>query len=435
MVKKKQTSNKRGSLRRGLARNLLLAIQNREDATDDEITDYPIEMDGILHDAVGERATDLHLDTQADGVLVRMRVDGRVLNAAFLDHAQGLRLINQFKTLTRLNTAMSYLPEEGRARYALDGQTLDIRLSHAPCLHGDRLSIRLFTTLEVPQQLNELGLHNEGIENIRGWLDDMSGMLLVVGPTGCGKTTTLYAMLHKLKLDERNIVTIEDPVEYEVDGISHIQVDEKHGLDFPEGIKAMLRMDPDYVLVGEIRDAFSARAAITAAGSGHALMSTLHSRDAVGVVDILRNFGMTGHEISANLMLVISQRLVRLLCTHCREETTPDEEETSWLKLLGREVPKKVWRARGCNKCHDTGYHGRTGVFEIWRIDPDEYQMILEDRDRRTIYRHLAQRGHCFMLDDGLDKVVQGITSMEELYAMGGASVLRGIDQLPSDLG
>lgn len=428
MVKKKHAS-KRSTLRRGLARKLLTAIKTREESTDEEITDFPIEMDGILHDAVRERATDLHLDTQAEGVLVRMRVDGRVLDAAFLDSTQGLRLINQLKALTRISPVRSYLPEEGRANYELGSKTLDVRLSHAPCLHGDRLSIRLFASHKVPQQLDELGLHNEGIENIRNWLDDMSGMLIVVGPTGCGKTTTLYAMLHKLKLHERNIVTIEDPVEYEVDGISHIQVDDKHGLGFPEGIKVMLRMDPDYILVGEIRDALSSRAAITAAGSGHALMSTLHSRDAVGVIDVLHNFGMSGHEISANLMLVISQRLVRMLCPHCREKTTPDKEESSWLKLLGRKAPKHVWRASGCNKCNDTGYHGRIGVFEVWRIDPDEYQMILEGSDRRTIYRHLAERGHRFMLDDGLDKVAQGITSLEELHVMGGASVLRGIDQ------
>ena len=400
MVKKKQASKKRKKLRHGLVRKLLAAIKSQGESTGDEITEPPIEMDGFLRDAVRERATDLHLDTQADGVLLRMRVDGRVLDAAFLDRAQGLRLINQLKSLTRINTATSYLPEEGRASYALDGQAVDIRLSHAPCLHGDRLSIRLFVTLEIPQQLNELGLHNEGLENIRDWLDDMSGMLLVVGPTGSGKTTTLYAMLHKLKLHERNVVTIEDPVEYEVDGISHIQIDKRHGLDFPEGIKAMLRMDPDYALVGEIRDAFSAAAAITASGSGRALMSTLHSRDAVGVIDILRNFGVSGHEISANLMLVISQRLVRKLCPHCREKTTLNKEETSWLKLLKRKAPKHVWRAVGCNKCNDTGYHGRTGVFEVWvvgRVSP-RFALLLRQRrfPRRDADEH--QRGAALVL-------------------------------------
>ena len=417
------------ALREGLVRDLLSAIQTREESTKDELPDSPIEADALLSDAVRERATDLHIDTQAEGVLVRMRVDGRVLDGTFLDPDQGLRLINQFKNLTRLSPVTSYIPEEGRTSYEIDGQTLDIRLSHAPCLHGDRLSIRLFVSLEVPHQLHELGLHNEAIENIRDWLDDMSGMLLVVGPTGSGKTTTLYAMLHRLKLHERNVVTIEDPVEYEVDGISHIQVDDKHGLGFPEGIKAMLRMDPDYILVGEIRDAFSSRAAITAAGSGHALMSTLHSRDAVGVIDILRNYGMSGHEISANLMLVIAQRLVRVLCPHCRKQSTPTKEQASWLNLLGRKVPEHVWQASGCEHCNGIGYHGRTGVFEVWRVDPDEYQMILEDSDRRTLYNHLAERGHRFMLDDGLDKVVQGTTSLEELHGMGGVSVLRGIDQ------
>jgi type II secretory ATPase GspE/PulE/Tfp pilus assembly ATPase PilB-like protein len=279
------------------------------------------------------------------------------------------------------------------------------------------------------EQLHRLGLDEPGLEDMQSWIDAMSGLLLVVGPTGSGKTTTLYALLHRLRLHERNVVTIEDPVEYEIGGINHIQVDPKHGLDFPEGVKAMLRMDPDYVMVGEIRDAASARAAINAAASGRALMSTVHCRDAVGVVDALRNHGLSGGDISANVMLVVAQRLVRVLCGHCRVMAPPDADAAAWLGSFDREVPGEVGRAVGCERCHGLGFQGRTGVFEVWRIDSEEYQMILEGADRRTLYRHLRGRGHRFLLDSGLKKAQQGITTIDELRVLRGYGVLRALDQ------
>jgi type II secretory ATPase GspE/PulE/Tfp pilus assembly ATPase PilB-like protein len=255
-------------------------------------------------------------------------------------------------------------------------------------------------------------------------------MLLVAGPAGSGKTTTLYALLHKLKLHERSVITVEDPTEYQVDGINHIQVDKLHGMNFVEGVKAMLRLDPDFLMLGEIRDSDSAHAALTAASSGRALMSTLHSRDAVAVVETLRNYGLTGHEISANLMLVISQRLVRLLCPHCRVKAGPNNEEKHWLHELGRPAPRKVWHARGCDQCQGVGFKGRTGIFEVWRINAEEYQLILDDADRRTLYRHLTGRGHRFLLDDGLAKAAEGLTTLSELRTIGGHNVLRtlGLD-------
>jgi type II secretory ATPase GspE/PulE/Tfp pilus assembly ATPase PilB-like protein len=416
-------------LRKHLVSELLQAIDEREEQPDEKELEYPSEVDGLLRDAVRERATDIHLDTKMEGVLVRMRKDGVVLDAAFLPLDQGRRLTNQLKILANLNPVTGYLPEEGRTTYDLDGQMLDLRLAHAPCLRGDKLSIRLFGPFVVPQQLHELGLVDERLEHIRDWLDNMSGMLLVTGPTGSGKTTTLYALLHRLKLRERNVVTIEDPVEYEIDGINHIQVDKVNGLGFAEGMSAMLRLDPDYLMLGEIRDTASANAAITAAASGHAMMSTLHSRDAVAAVDVLRNYGMSGHDISANLMMVVAQRLVRVLCPNCRVEEAPTKDEERWLTLLGREVPERVWHARECEHCNGLGYQGRTGVFEVWRIDSEEYQLLLDEADRRTLYRHLAERGHHFLLDDGLEKAKQGITTLDELRVMGGFSVLHNFDE------
>jgi general secretion pathway protein E len=410
-----------------LVRELLKAIEETEE--EEEEVALSILAEGLLRDAVREEATDIHLDNHRDGMLVRMRIDGRVLDGAFLSHEQGQRLSNQFKTMAGLSPVVRFVPEEGRVTRELDGAMLDLRVAHAPCLRGDKLSIRLFIPHQVPHELDQLGLLEEGMSGLRDWMDNVSGMLLVAGPTGSGKTTTLYAMLHLLKLSERNVITIEDPVEYEIKGINHMQVNAVHGLGFADGMKAMLRLDPDYLMVGEIRDAASAQAAVSAAASGRALMSTLHSRDAVGVIDTLRNYGLNGLEISSNLTLVVAQRLVRKLCKHCRKEEPPTEEEVKWLTLLGREVPEKVRHAVGCDECRGIGYRGRTGVFEVWRVDAHEYQLILDEADRRTLYRALAKRGHQFLIDDGLKKVGEGLTSVDELRGMGGFSVLGDIDR------
>ncbi len=388
----------------------------------------PLLAEALLRDALRERATDLHLDSHSEGILVRMRIDGVVHDAVLLDPTVGKKLVNQLKNLALLDPVTRYIAEDARITYEIDGKSIDIRLTRAPCLHGDKLSIRLFDLPATPYQLTELGLHAQGLDDLEEWLGHVSGMLLVSGPSGSGKTTTLYAMLHRLRLHERSVLTVEDPVEYQVDGINHIQVDKLHGMDFVEAVKAMLRLDPDYLMLGEIRDSDSAHAALTAASSGRALMSTLHSRDAVAVVETLRNYGLTGHEISANLMLVVSQRLVRRLCPHCRVESGPNNEEKHWLHELGRPIPDRVWHARGCEQCHGVGYKGRIGVFEVWRIHAEEYQLILDGADRRTLYQHLAGRGHRFMLDDGLEKAVAGVTTLAELRTMGGYNVLRELE-------
>lgn len=417
----------RRPLRQHFVQQLLIALEEVW-TSEDGPPEYAVEAEALLRDVIRERATDIHLDAGAEGLLVRLRVDGKVIDCALLDLDQGQRLVNQFKTMAGLDPIVRHRPEEGRITCPVDEVELDLRLARLPSLRGDKISIRIFMPDKLRHDLRALGTWEEGLDHMQAWIDSVSGMFLVAGPTGSGKTTTLYAMLHRLKFHERNVVTIEDPVEYEVVGINQIQVDKRHDLDFAEGMKAVLRMDPDYLMLGEIRDPFSARAALTAAQSGHPLMSTLHSRDAVGVIDTLRHHGLDGHEISANLMLVVAQRLVRTLCPHCKEPGEPSEDEKAWLKLLNRAVPDKVWNARGCEYCRGLGYEGRTGVFEVWRIDGDEYQLILEDADRRTLYRHPARRGHRFLIDDGLAKVADGITTLAEFRSMGGISALPNVD-------
>jgi type II secretory ATPase GspE/PulE/Tfp pilus assembly ATPase PilB-like protein len=246
-------------------------------------------------------------------------------------------------------------------------------------------------------------------------------MFLAAGPTGCGKTTTVYSLLHEVRKGDRAIVSLEDPVEYQIDGIVQVQLDEHHHLDFGEGVKQMLRLDPDYVMLGEIRDAVSAHAAVNAAISGRVLLSTLHCRDAVGALTALRNWGLPDHEIAEALTVVVGQRLVRQLCPHCRRTRAIDPKERTWFSSLGLSAPMRVPEPAGCAKCGHLGFSGRTGIFEMWRLQEEDYRAILEHQDEHSIRRALAQRDHHSIVTDGIAKVMSGITTVSELRRAGNA--------------
>jgi type II secretory ATPase GspE/PulE/Tfp pilus assembly ATPase PilB-like protein len=373
--------------------------------------------DALIRDALRERATDIHLEPHSGGTRVRLRIDGALLDAALLTREQAVRAINFFKTMAELDPVRLFKPEEARRTYELDdAAAIDLRLAFAPCLNGTMMSIRLLNPETVDQNINSLGMSEVHHSTIRNWIENnRQGMFLVTGPTGSGKTTTSYALMHELKVLDQCIMTLEDPVEVEVDGLAQIQVNAQHGLTFSEGIKSMLRLDPDLLMVGEIRGRDSARAAAEAAVSGRALISTLHSRDAVGAVTSLRNWGLSDHDISAVLTMIVAQRLVRRLCPKCRKQDAPQTADRRWLEAMGAEVPKQVWRAVGCDECAQLGYKGRTGVFEIWEISEQDYNLILNHADERTLRHALAQRGHQFLMADGIAKAMQGLTSVEEL--------------------
>ena len=245
-------------------------------------------------------------------------------------------------------------------------------------------------------------------------------MILIAGPTGSGKTTTLYALVRELARAGRSIVTIEDPVEYVLDGVTQLQVHERQGLTYTEGVKGLLRLDPDVLMLGEMRDATSARAALDAADSGHVFLSTLHARDTAGTISVLRHFGLTAHEIAASVDLLVAHRLVRQLCPACRRPEPPTPDEAQWLRHCGQPVPDKTWRAAGCEKCGGSGYRGRIGVFEIHRLREADADLILAHADEHTLRRHLRGRGALSLLEDDLQKVAEGITSIAEFQAVGG---------------
>ena len=308
---------------------------------------------------------------------------------------------------------------EGGFSYSLDEVDLDLRVTAVPCVSGDKLAIRMLSPPEGVQEIRELGIPGHGVEWIGRWMDATGGMFLVAGPTGSGKTTTLYALLHELKLGDSHVITLEDPVEYEIPGINQIQVNPVHDLTFATGTPAMLRLDPDYVLIGEIRDEPSAQAAVSVATSGRALMGTLHSRDAVGTITALRNLGLDDYEIASNLGLVAAQRLVRKLCPECRTKRPPDEVERQWLRDCGRKIPEQTWAAQGCPSCDNLGFRGRTGIFEVWQPGEEDYAMILRHENEHALRHALIARGEPLMLDDGIAKVEEGITTLRELLRTG----------------
>ena len=419
----------------GLAPALLRAIESvHNDQGEAERT----LAEATMRDAVAARASDIHLDAFAGRYRVRFRVDGVMVDVAEVAHDDGAKLVNQFRALARIDPVASQGPEDGRFSYALDELDLDIRVTGAPCVAGEKLAIRLLAPERLRQDVGALGLGEQEIQTLQAWLEGVGGMLLIAGPTGSGKTTTLYSLLHQLTMIDQHVITLEDPIEYEITGINQMAVDPTRGWDFAQGAQSMLRLDPDYLVIGELTHSASARATVNASAGGKATMTTIHSRDAVDSIMVLRNYGLDDFEISSNLQLVVAQRLVRRLCPDCCEEQPPTEQDQRWLKALDLPLPDRVWTAHGCETCKGMGFKGRIGIFEVWRPLDEEYSMILEHVSTADIRRSLAQRGHRFLLDDALEKARAGLTSLSELrslgahsasIAKGGRPLIAGIDQ------
>ena len=396
---------------------LMPLIRNSEDH--EVQTKVPAFAEALLTDAMRHGATDIHITPQSRFVQLRFRIDGALFDVANLAAEEGMRILRYFKTAGELPMDTAFRPQDARVTFEMGDRELDLRLATAPCIAGEKLAIRILDPDRIEKRIEDLGLRPDDQREIELWSNRVSGMFLVAGPTGSGKTTTLYALLHELKLLERSVVAVEDPIEYQVDGIAQMQIDPKRGLTFAAGLKAMLRLDPDYLLLGEIRDSESAQVALEAASAGRALMSTIHSRDPVGAVTALRNWGLQDFEIAAVLEVVVTQRLVRKLCTHCRRLEAPRQEDVLWLVSLRLPVPKRTWYAVGCDKCRGIGFSGRTGVFGIWALNEADYHRILSHDDERSMRENLAKRGYHSLLANGLEMVAEGTTSIDELRMVG----------------
>ena len=392
----------------------------RGDTSNDRQGRFTMLSDVLLRDALRERATDVHLDPEPDAVRVRFRIDGRLHDAASLNRDHGIHLIRHFKAISNLDPVNTPRLADARITYRLDDSEVDLRLACAPTVTGDKASIRILDRGRVEQRLSELGLSAEHHEQIRNWLASASGLFLVVGPTGSGKTTTAYALLHELREKDRSIVTIEDPVEYRVPGISQIAVDHHRDMGFAEVLKGVLRLDPDYVLVGEIRDGATAHAAVDAGASGRILMTTMHSPDAVGAITALRNRDVSDEGIAGAVTMIVAQRLVRRLCPHCRRRQPPTALDCKWLKAIGvNDDVGEVWAAQGCDLCRGVGYRGRVGVFELWQVTEAEQSLLLDHASPAVLRDHLRESGFRTLANDGWAKAAAGVTSVPELRVLG----------------
>ena len=379
--------------------------------------------EALIADAVKWKASDLHIEPGNSETRIRLRVDGVLHDTAAIPNFSGHRLVAYFKTLSGIDATMLARPEHGHGRMEAGDTRMELRTTVAPTPDGEMVGIRLLDTRRPQLRLDDLGMSGIDQSHLRIWLGQMQGMLLVSGPVGAGKTSTLYALLHELQMLPRSIITVEDPVESSLDGITQIEVNAKRGLHFPEAIRAMLRLDPDFLLVGEIRDAESAHVAITAAGSGHALLTTIHARDAAGAVTALRNNGVKDWEICAALQVCISQRLVRRLCGGCRTSAAPTEEEQQWFEQAALAAPASLWQAKGCDACAGTGFDGRVGVFQIWRVTSDALHSISRGEDEPALNALAIQHGTQTMLHDAIAKISTGLTSLSEIRALRGAGI------------
>jgi type II secretory ATPase GspE/PulE/Tfp pilus assembly ATPase PilB-like protein len=369
--------------------------------------------------AVQRRATDIHIDPSSDAWHIRFRIDGLLHPVETLDAAAGTRLVNQFRTSAGFEPGTAFTTAGARLRFTLPGKRIDCRITLAPCVSGPKLAIRLLDPERMRHRVDGLGLSEAGLERFAAWLRHLNGMFLVTGPTASGKTTTAYALLHELAADHRHIVTIEDPVEYEIEGVNQVQVDLRHGLDFAEGLRTILRLDPDHLLIGELRDPDAARTAVSAAVAGHVILATLHARDAVSAVTALRNFAVADHQLAPALGVVVNQRLVRRLCAECRHETTLPAAEVEWFARQNLVAPSRAWIPGKCPACEGIGYRGRIGIFDVWHLDRADDEMLLAGADEEALRAHRRSLGQTNLWADAAEKIEAGLTTYAEVQRLG----------------
>ncbi len=368
-------------------------------------------LNAVLQQAVKERASDIHIEPYEEKLEVRLRVDGilrKILTATKLIHEA---LITRIKVMSSLDISEKRLPQDGRIRLIIGGKDIDIRVSIIPTTFGERAVLRLLDRSQGVLGLNEIGLLEKDIELFETLFDKSYGMILVTGPTGSGKTTTLYAILNRIYSIEKNIVTIEDPVEYQLKGVAQININPKIGLTFANILRSVLRHDPDVIMVGEIRDLETTEIAIQAALTGHLVLSTLHTNDAPSAITRLLDIGAEPYLIASSLQGVIAQRLVRKICSYCKRGIEVEKDIASYFGIS----EKRLYKGIGCEHCNQTGYFGRTAIFEILILDNEIRKMILNKSDSETIKEYAIKKGMKTLRDDGFEKAKLGITTIEEV--------------------
>jgi len=374
-------------------------------------------MNTILFEALKIRASDIHLQPYDDRLQVRYRIDGILYDSKVIPKKFQDAIISRVKVMGKMDIAERRLPQDGRTTIKVGDGEVDVRISSVPTSRGERIVFRLLDKSARLYKLDEIGLTDEKLVSIRRLISYSHGIILITGPTGSGKTTTLYSALAEINSDEKNVITIEDPIEYNIDGISQIQVSNKKGLTFASGLRSLMRQDPDVMMVGEIRDGETAGIAVQAANTGHLVFSTLHTNDSAGAITRLINLGVEPYLVASAVIAVIAQRLVRLICPYCKEAFEPTDAQLVELGIPRAKLHNnQLWRGKGCDNCLGRGLFDRTAIYEIFAIDESARDQIIERTSASVIKQSAVQRGTQTLRMDGALKVVEGRTTIEEVF-------------------
>ncbi len=373
-------------------------------------------VNSLLFQAVKEKASDIHLECFEKELSVRFRKDGILHEITSVPKKLQASIISRVKIMAELDIAEKRKPQDGRIRVKVAGRDVDVRISTVPTTWGESVVMRILDRSSVLLTLEDLGLAGKKLHTFEGLIQRPHGIILVTGPTGSGKTTSLYAGLERINSPDKKIITVEDPVEYQIQGINQIQVNPKVNLTFANGLRSILRQDPDVILVGEIRDRETADIAIHASLTGHLVFSTLHTNDSASAITRLIDMEIEPFLVASSLMAVIAQRLLRFLCNHCKEPYEPHDDELLKIGIRRSQMHDGVlYRARGCDKCFNMGYSGRTGIFEMLMIDDDIRNLTLSQVDSTKIKRKGMEHGMTTLRMDGAEKVARGLTSVDEV--------------------
>ncbi len=370
----------------------------------------------IIRQAVSERASDIHFEVFEKDIVVRFRIDGILYRMYTPPKKYQEAVISRIKIMANLNIAENRLPQDGRIQIKIGGKEIDIRVSALPTHYGERLVLRLLNKSDIDFSLDSLGFSKAMLKKYDELINITHGIILVTGPTGSGKSTTLYSMLTRLNSKEVNILTVEDPIEYQIYGIGQMQIRPKIGLTFASGLRSILRQDPDIIMVGEIRDTETAQIAVQSALTGHRVFSTIHTNDAASGVTRLMDMGIEPYLITSSINAFLAQRLVRKICPNCIESYKPDPKELLRAGIMKSSLKKGVlYKGKGCDKCLNTGYSGRIGIFELLPLSDEIKRLIMTREDAGKIKAQGIKEGMVLLHEDGISKVIDGITTLEEV--------------------
>src|SRR5688572_16967516 len=368
----------------------------------------------LIFDAIKQGASDIHIEPKEKALKIRYRIDGILFEAMNPPYQMHPAIVSRLKIMSNLDISERRLPQDGRVRAMVHGRKVDLRLSTLPTVSGEKVVMRILDNRSISVSLDDLGFSEDALTIWKNQIDQPHGIILVTGPTGSGKTTTLYASLRQMDASKLNISTVEDPVEYHLGSVNQVQVHDRIGMTFSAALRALLRQDPDVVMLGEIRDPETANIAVQASLTGHLVLSTLHTNDAPSSITRLINIGVEPYLISAAVNAILAQRLVRKICANCREPFTPSDEMKEFLHLQGFDA-SACFKGAGCDKCRKTGYTGRLGIYELLVMDDSLRDMVTRNPDVTHFRKLCRERGLVTLRQDGFLKVMQGMTSVDEI--------------------